>query len=85
MQFAREKGSIDYYYFLRPIEDVSVRMISTHQSPMALARPLTDARCALIGGAQPHLVGGPLSHALYRVVGAGGTRYEVALSCHTPH
>ena len=39
---------------------------------------------ALIGGAQPTMVDGPLSHVLYKEVGAGSTHHEVRRALHTP-
>jgi hypothetical protein len=50
---------------------------------MARTRTLNLVR-ALIGGAQPHLVGGPLSHVLYIQWWGGGTRYEVDQSATRP-
>jgi hypothetical protein len=61
---------------------ISVRLSLSRVVPTAHRAPLT---CALIGGAQPVMVGGPLSPALLREVGAGGSRYEVHLRCRTPH
>ena len=56
------------------IQEESVRMISL----LMAQRPIGPWICALIGGAQPYPVGGPLSHCVYkREVGAAGTSHEV--------
>jgi hypothetical protein len=47
-------------------------------------RPNWALSHALIGGAQPYMVGGPPSHCIYREVGTAGLRHEVELAATPP-
>ena len=58
-----------------------VKLISNLIGPNGPVRPLI---CALIGGAQPTMAGGPLSPGAIKRGGAGGSNHEVDLS-RPPH
>ena len=65
----------------KEIKGEIVRLISNLTGLNGPVRPLIHA---LIGGAQPTMAGGPLSHYVINRGGVGGSEYEVRLS-RAPH